>query len=264
MDEPILRVKNLRVAFGDLEIFKNLEFNIEKGETAAIIGPNGSGKTVLARALIGTIPFEGEIDWSPNSKIGYVPQIIELDRNLTLTLEDFLMLKVNIFELPRYALKEAISLVHLSEARLKIPLPYLSGGELQRAFIAFALIGSPNVLLFDEPTAGVDLPGEEQIYQTLHHLQDIQNLTLIFISHDLNIVYRYADKVICLNRALFCFGTPKETLTPQILDQLYGSKVMHHIHPALQASNGHQSHNGAVRPDVNHSIGDGNDINKHV
>ncbi len=230
MPDVILTVKNLAVAFGDLIIFKNLTFEVKSGEIAAIIGPNGAGKTVLFRALIGSIPYEGEIRWAPETRIGYVPQRLDLDRHLSLNLGDFLALKSRLPKLERSAIEEVLRLVHLSPKRLANPLSYLSAGELQRALIAFALLGSPNVLLFDEPTAGVDLPGEEQIYQTLHKLQDEKKMTLIFISHDLNLVYRYADRVICLNRAMFCFGTPRETLTPEILDQLYGAKAFHHIH----------------------------------
>ena len=230
MEDIILKVKQLGVSFGDLTVFNNLNFEVKRGETTAIIGPNGAGKTVLFRALIGSIPYQGEVIWSKDAKIGYVPQRLDLDRHLSLNLGDFLKLKVKILGLPKIAIKEALNLAHLPIAKINNPLGYLSAGELQRALIAHALIGSPGVLLFDEPTAGVDLPGEEQIYQTLHHLQDIKHLTLIFISHDLNLVYRYAQKVICLNRAMFCFGTPKETFTPQVLDKLYGSKVLHHLH----------------------------------
>jgi len=230
MENSILTVKNLGVSFGDQAIFKNLNFEVKRGETAAIIGPNGAGKTVLFRALIGSIFYAGSIIWAADVKIGYVPQRLDLERQLSLNLGDFLRLKVNILKLHKSVIKEVLNLVHLPAAKIKNPLGYLSAGELQRALIAFALIGSPGVLLFDEPTAGVDLPGEEQIYQTLHHLQDMKHLTLIFISHDLNLVYRYADKVVCLNRAMFCFGTPKETFTKEILDKLYGSRIMHHLH----------------------------------
>lgn len=230
MSDTVLSVKNLSVAFNGSPIFKNLNFEVKRGEIAAVIGPNGAGKTVLFRALIGAIPFGGEVGWVPGIRIGYVPQRFDLDRNLSLTVRDFLRIKVKAAGNSSLGPEQASALVHLPARRLSHPLNRLSGGELQRVLIAAALIGEPNVLLFDEPTAGIDLPGEEQIYQTLHHIQDERGLTLIFISHDLNLVYRYADKVICLSRAMSCFGTPEETLVADVLDKLYGAKVLQHLH----------------------------------
>ncbi|HEY4475745.1 MAG TPA: metal ABC transporter ATP-binding protein [Candidatus Paceibacterota bacterium] len=230
MEDVILSVKNLSVFFGEEAILKNLSFEVKRGETAAIIGPNGAGKTVLFKSLIGSVPRHGEVSWAPGTKIGYVPQKLDLDRHLSLTLGDFLLLKVKLMKLDKSEVRRVLEQVHLLSAKLKIRLTYLSGGDFQRSLIAFALIGKPNVLLFDEPTSGIDLPGEEQIYQTVHKLQDQYRLTVIIISHDLNLVYRYADTVLCLNRKLFCVGNPEETLKPDVLDRLYGSAMMHHLH----------------------------------
>ncbi len=238
MAEKALEVNDLGVSFGEEVILKNLSFNVLKGESVAIIGPNGSGKTTLFKCLIGSTSYnKGVIEWGNGIKIGYVPQRIDLERNLTITLKDFLSLKCDISKIKRNHIFEALKLVHLNSDKLSRPLAKLSGGELQRALIAFALIGDANLLLFDEPTSGVDLPGEEQIYQTLHHLQDEKGFTLIFISHDLNLVGRYADKVICLNKSLSCVGDPHSTLTPEVLDRLYGSRVMHHLHDLDKPSN---------------------------
>ncbi len=230
MKENILEVKDLEVDIANQNVLKNLSFEVGRGESVAIIGPNGSGKTTLFRALIGTIPFGGKINWSDGIKIGYVPQRIDLEKSLSLNLYDFLHLKVSLEKLKKSSIEEALSLVHLKSEKLTTPLSKLSGGELQRALIAFAMLGKPNILLFDEPTSGIDLPGEEQIYQTIHHLQDTKGFSLLFISHDLNLVYRYADRVVCLNKSVSCFGSPAQTLVPEVLDKLYGSKVMHHFH----------------------------------
>jgi ABC-type Mn2+/Zn2+ transport system ATPase subunit len=110
---------------------------------------------------------------------------------------------------------------------------HLSGGQFQRGLIGFSLIGNPNVLLMDEPTASVDEPGEEHIYELINRLQTQHNLASIMVSHDLSFVFRYATKVLCLNRQQVCFGSPTEALSADVLTKLYGESVGfydHHHH----------------------------------
>ena len=232
----ILEVKNLSVSFNDLDIIDDLNFEVNKGDNVAIIGPNGSGKTVLLRALLNNLKYKGEIKWAASNgaavKIGYVPQRLAIDRTLPLTLKEFLQTKISIYEERESLIEENLKLVKLGKEHLSQPVGKLSGGQWQRALIAFALIGSPDVLLFDEPTASVDSPSEEQIYETLHELQDAKNLTVILISHDLSLVNRYSNKVLCLNKKQICFGEPTEALAAENLQKLYHapSKYYHHMH----------------------------------
>lgn len=223
----VLQVKNLDVEFDRETIIKNLSFNLSEGESLAIIGPNGSGKTTLLRALIGAISFTGEVQWKAGMKIGYVPQKIDLEKRLPLTLEDFLMTKIKIKNRPSGDLGKVLKLVNLTNELLKRPLVFLSAGQFQRATIAFALIDNPHVLILDEPTSGVDLPGEERVYDTIHRLQKTEGLSVIIVSHDLSLVYRYADKVLCLNRQMICYGEPQEVLAPEQLQKVYGERVMY-------------------------------------
>ncbi|MBI2506655.1 MAG: metal ABC transporter ATP-binding protein [Candidatus Colwellbacteria bacterium] len=198
----------------------------------AIIGPNGSGKTVLLKTFLGLIPYHGKISWRKDIRIGYLPQVLFLDQTLPLTLREFLKAKIDVTKTSPAELGEALELVRLPKSALGKSLGKLSGGELQRALIAFALIGNPNVLLLDEPTASIDPPSEEQIYETIHNLQDVKNLTVIIVSHDLSLVYRYATKVLCLNKQQICFGAPEEVLTTERLQELYGApyRYYHHLH----------------------------------
>ncbi|OGM23356.1 hypothetical protein A2691_01475, partial [Candidatus Woesebacteria bacterium RIFCSPHIGHO2_01_FULL_39_23] len=108
---------------------------------------------------------------------------------------------------------------------LKMKLGVLSGGELQRILIAFAVMGNPNVLLFDEPTSGVDLSGEETVYQLISKLQAEKDLTIIFISHELEVVYKYAATVLCLNKEKVCFGPPRKVIDKENLEKLYGEDI---------------------------------------
>lgn len=228
MSTALLTVAKLGVTLGGQHILRDVSFTVNPGEACALIGPNGSGKTVLFRALIGAIPYTGMIQWAPHARIGYVPQRIDLERSLPLTLDDFLRTKIHLLRLPNVALSNALHVVRLPDAALPKKLGQLSGGQLQRALIAFALLGEPNVLLFDEPTSGVDFPREEQIYDTIHRLQDERQLTLLLVSHDLNLVYRYATSVLCLNRSVVCYGMPQHVLTSENLSALYGERVLYH------------------------------------
>lgn len=229
--EIILEVRGLSVRIDGRAIIENLSFEVKRQEYLTVIGPNGSGKTTLFRALIGMLQYQGEIRWAQGIKVGFVPQKLDLERNVPLSLGDFLKSKTG--GVIKNDLYEYLRMVNLSLSLLIQPLGSLSGGEFQRALVAFALMGNTNMLLFDEPTAGIDKPSEEQIFETLHRLQDEKGLTIITISHDLDIVNRYADKVLCLNKRNICFGTPEEALRTKTLAELYGSehyKFFHHHH----------------------------------
>lgn len=231
MSSTILKVKDLEVKFNRQSVLNNISFELAKGESLAIIGPNGSGKTTLLRALMRAIPFNGLVEWSPEAKITYVPQRIDLEKNLPLTVRDFLFSKIRLWRLSDGEMERVLKLVNLSSDFFDKKLGLLSAGQFQRVTIAFALIGGPDVVLFDEPTAEVDLPGEEQLYDMIHRLQEEQQITLLVVSHDLSLVFRYATKVVCLNGRMLCYGMPKEILTTDQLHQLYGVRgFYHHIH----------------------------------
>ena len=240
--EPILKVKNLSVKFGGFSALENLSFELESGDALAIIGPNGSGKTVLLRALLKTVPYEGRVVWSESLRLGYVPQKIDADRHLPLNLKNLLEAKIGVLNIKKSKknLENLCEEVGLTNKNMEVAIGHLSGGQFQRALIAFALLGDPGVLILDEPTASIDIPGEEQIYELIHRLQDKYKMTIILVSHDLSFVYRYATKVLCLNKTNVCFGSPEETLTPEKLEALYGPhRYYHHFHNPHDLNDSH-------------------------
>lgn len=228
-----LKLSGVSVAFEGETVLNDVHFTLDAGDGLAIIGPNGAGKSVLVRALLGMAPYRGEIAWAPGTRIGYVPQKIDADRHLPINLQNLLAAKAAVLRLAPDEIGATIQAVGLDRKVLQTPVGHLSGGQFQRALIAFALLGKPNVLILDEPTASIDKPGEEQIYELVHRLQDKYEMTTIVVSHDLSFVYRYATKVLCLNKSGLCFGTPEEALTPEVLEKLYGPhKYFHHLnHP---------------------------------
>ena len=228
--EPVLSVRNLSVAFGTRVIIHDLSFEVTAGKSLAVIGPNGAGKTVLLSALLHLIPYGGEIHWSTNARIGYVPQKVAADRQVPLQARDLMETKASLLKLPAADLDQVFREVGLTPELLNTHIGKLSGGQFQKALIAFALLGRPNVLLFDEPTASLDELSEDRIYELLHNLQTNKQMTVILVSHDLSIVYRYADMVLCLGKAHACFGPPREVLTPQMLEDLYGAQPKYHLH----------------------------------
>jgi zinc transport system ATP-binding protein len=228
----ILSVTNLAISFGQRSVVKNLGFELHAGEALAILGPNGAGKTVLLRALLRLLPYEGQIKWAEDARIGYVPQKMSADLQLPVHLRDLLEAKARFLKLPAEEAGKVAAMVELAPELLNSNMSILSGGQFQKALIAFALLGKPNVLLVDEPTASLDELTEERVYELLHRLRQEQGITVVLVSHDLSIVNRYATAVLCLNKTGVCFGAPKEVLTPEALEALYAAppKYYQHLH----------------------------------
>lgn len=232
---PILNVRDLSVSFGKEEVLKDISFSVSDGDFLAVIGPNGAGKTVLFRALMDLVPYDGEVKWRANVKIGYVPQKLMEKAELPLTVREFFVLKSkNLFFKDNQLLNSIVhelKSVDINADILDRQLTNLSRGQLQRVLISWAILGHPQVLLFDEPTAGIDIAGEESVYNMLRKLRDERGMTVIMISHDLNVVYRYANNVLCLNKERLCYGEPERALTNEQIKRLYGeSAFYHHLH----------------------------------
>jgi zinc transport system ATP-binding protein len=221
-----LRVSGLKVTLDGEVVVANLSFSVKSGQILTILGPNGAGKTVLLRALLGTVPHEGSITWKTGTRIGYVPQRLPYVRSIPLSVADFFALKRNA-EADVGAMLGAVGLD--AELRKK-RIGDLSSGQFQRVLIAWALAGDPHVLLFDEPTTGVDIGGEETVYALLARLNRERNLTMLIVTHDLAVVHKLSSLVLCLNKQAICQGPPIPTLTPENLTRLYGTEVKFYEH----------------------------------
>ena len=228
MSQSILEVKNLNVTLGDQQIIKDLSFVVEAKENLVVLGPNGVGKTTLFRAVLGLIPYSGEVKWSQNLKIAYLPsqELLSRDNQIPLKVMEFFDLKnVNLKQI-----KKIIKEIGLTEDILEKPFNKLSTGQFQRMIIAWTLVDEPQVLLFDEPTSGIDVAGQKTIYSLLHKFWQTQDLTILMITHDLNIVWEHANHVLCLGANNMCYGAPKKVLQPTELEKIYGTGIKFYEH----------------------------------
>lgn len=241
----LLSVENLKISIDNREIVDNLHFQINKNETLAIIGPNGAGKTILFKALLGLLPYKGEIRWEKDVKIGYVPQKISIEKDFPLSIGDF-------FDVQYIDIQNAKVLLRLLGVGMTVAgedkypdifkekIGALSSGEFQRVLIVAALANNPDILLFDEPTAGVDMGSEDNIYRVLSNFQKLKGFAIVLISHDLNVVNKYANKVLCLNKKQVCYGHPLHALTTESLQLLYGEEAILHHHIKGQYTHKHK------------------------
>lgn len=215
--EKILETKDLSVTLEGRSILEDINLSIEKNKVLAIIGPNGAGKSVLLRTLLGLVPHSGKITWQKGIKIGYVPQKVSIEKDFPLSVIEFLELKKDSGNI-----EDALQNTGLKNHNiLHKQISDLSGGELQRVLIAWATIGNPNILLFDEPLTGIDIGGEETIYHLLGNLKENKGTTIILVSHDVAVVYKYADTVLCLNKKQMCLGKPNDVLNEETEKMLY-------------------------------------------
>lgn len=237
---PLVALREVSVDLGGFSILNRVTADIARGRITGLIGLNGSGKTTLLRALVGEYPFRGQIKFfcghdhsHPRPEnVGYVPQRLSLDARLPLTVRDIFGLALSrrplFFGVPRWVSERAAIL--LAEVGmpgiLDQPVEALSGGQLQRVLLALALEPSPELLLLDEPAAGIDFKDQKKFYELISSINRERNLTVLLVSHDLSMVNAYADQVLCLkDGSISCQGPPDEILTPTNLSLTFGAEL---------------------------------------
>lgn len=223
---------------------KDITLSISDGEFVGVIGPNGSGKTTLCRAVLGLMaPIEGHLHifdcacdklrCHHRAKIGYLPQKGVIDRNFPVTVFETVMMgrygALGLFKRPgqqdRQIAMDALAQVGM-DTHLNTALGHLSGGQQQRVFIARALAQQPKVLLLDEPTTGLDITTQHNVIELVQQLHEELKLTVLLITHDINMIRSRVDRLVLLKTRLFAAGPPADVLKPEILHQVYGKDLV--------------------------------------
>lgn len=216
----LVDVENLSVRYGANTVLSNVSLRIDPGEIVTIVGPNGSGKTSLLRAIIGAVkPAQGRASLSSDVKIGYVPQKLHIDGTLPITVTRFLKLPSGA---ANKEIDEALKQAGVPDLA-KSQLSQLSGGQFQRVLLARALIGKPDLLLLDEATQGLDQRGSASFYQQIEQVRQETGCAVLMISHELHVVMSASDRVVCLNGHVCCEGTPAVVASAPEYRALFGT-----------------------------------------
>ncbi len=243
----IIRIKNVSYAFGKQKVLRDIGFNVHQGDYLGIIGPNGGGKTTLVKIILGLLkPSVGTVEMFGEDirkfknwqKIGYIPQkAINFDVNFPVTVRE--VVSMGLFAkkgLLRFLgaedqekVTQALKQVEMKEFGSHL-IGDLSGGQQQRVFIAKALVTEPSLLILDEPTAGIDIKAQEKFYTLLQDLNKKLHITLIMISHEIDVIAHEATEFACINETLFYHGPPKEFIKEDFLTKLYGKGVRFLLH----------------------------------
>ncbi len=259
--EPIIRFDHASFGFpGGILALADITLSINAGEFIGVIGPNGSGKTTLCRAVLGLLaPIRGhlhifdcaceELRCHHRAQIGYLPQKGVVDRNFPVTVLETVMMgrygALGLLRRPsgrdRDIAMEALAHVGMDRHR-DTALGQLSGGQQQRVFIARALAQQPQVLLLDEPTTGLDITTQHSVIELVQHLHEELGLTVLLITHDINMIRSRVDRLVLLKTKLYAAGPPADVLKPDILRQVYGKDLVITDHDLVIVGDYHHHH----------------------
>ena len=221
------------LGYGRRVVLSDLSFEIPEGDFLGVVGPNGSGKTTIVRAILGTLkPIAGAVTRIPQLRFGYVPQRDQVDYSFPLRVLDVVLMgrydRIGVGRRPRPEDREramaALEAVGIRDLALD-QLNGLSGGQKQRTLIARALVGEPNLLVLDEPTTGMDLVATTQILGLVRELHERRGLTVLMVSHALNEIANYVTRIALVQEGRFRIGAVDDIVTERTLSELYGIPV---------------------------------------
>lgn len=230
-----VRIEHLKVKAGDTTIIDDMNLDIACGKLTVIIGKNGAGKSTLIKSILGEMPHEGKIEFLDlknntigNLRIGYVPQQLNIEKNAPVSVYDlvagytsrvpvFLRKSRKLYE----QMKEQLA-VFEAETLIDKTLGDLSGGELQRVLLTIACTPVPNLLILDEPVSGIDFNGRKLFYKTINDLKLKYDMSIILVSHDLDLTKEYADSVVLIDKTVLKEGTAAEVMQSQEFKEVFG------------------------------------------
>lgn len=249
-DDHVIHFDHATIYYRDRLALEGVTLGVGRGEFLGIIGPNGSGKTTFLKAILGLVSPAGgsvrvfdcacdRLRCEHRARIGYLPQKDAIDPHFPITVSETVMMgrysSIGLFRYPgrsdRGIVQDALEAVDLL-AEARTPLGELSGGQQQRVMIARALAQRPEILLLDEPTTGIDAPTQHAIMDLITRLHRDLRLTILFVTHDINLISPIADRLVLLNTRLYAAGPPASVLTREILTQVYGADVVLADHEA--------------------------------
>lgn len=242
----LISASHISAGFGSTPVISDVSLAVQPAEIVTILGPNGSGKSTLLRALLGILPVTSGAVWrKPDLALGYVPQKLAIDRTMPITVRRFLSLPRRVTDADASACLSRVGLPQLGHRQMAD----LSGGQFQRVLLARALLTKPQLLVLDEPTQGLDQPGEAAFYRLIEELRQQTGTAVLMVSHDLHVVMAASDRVICLNGHICCEGTPRVVSNAPEYRALFGLGTMGAL--ALYQHDHDHSHDptGAAAPD---------------
>jgi len=217
--KPLVAIRHAEVRFGRVIALEDVDLTIRPGEIVTLIGPNGAGKSTLVRLVLGIVkPRRGRVERRPGLSIAYVPQRLALDASLPLTVDRFLDLPRRHSRGEKRAVLADVGLHDIEEQALET----LSGGQFQRVLLARALLAEPDLLVLDEPAQNIDYRGQIELYGLIAELRKTRGCAVLLVSHDLHLVMRATDRVVCLDRRVCCAGAPETVGTDPVYAKLFG------------------------------------------